>query len=149
MSTHEVTWSTFLREPTVVDRWLEHGDVLLRRREGEPLRLVRDSAGASERQALHEALRLLGGGSARRKLRLDEVEITRRLPWTRFLPPKDRKVFVSEFLEQLEACLDLGEFAAVSRLLQEWRSTAALHAEGLSEKLKGPLREVGGKVRRP
>jgi hypothetical protein len=145
MSTHEVTWSSFLREPSSVERWLERGDVLLRRREGEALRLTRDSNDASQREALLAAVRLLQGGAPH----LDDAETTSRLPWTRFLPDADRRSFLSEFLSSLEACVDLGEFAALGRLVEDWKATASLHAEGLARRLKQPIRESGGKVRRP
>jgi hypothetical protein len=77
MHAHELTWSSFLREPTSVDRWLEHGDVLLRRREGATLRLSRESSDAAQREALVAALRLLTGSAAQEKPRLlDEAEAT-------------------------------------------------------------------------
>lgn len=151
MSAHELTWSSFLREPTSVERWLARGDVILKRREGESLRLSRASSDAAQREALLAAVRLLTLGASRAKgqVRLGDEEIAERLPWTRFLPAADRQRFVAEFLRTLEACADLGEFAALSRLVDEWKATASLHAEGIAGRLKGPLREVGSKVPRP
>ena len=105
MGAHELKWSSFLREPTSVDRWLERGDVLLRRREGETLRLSRGSSDAAQREALLAAVRLLtlGAAHAKEKLQLNGDEIGERLPWTRFLPSPDRRVFLAEFLGTLEA----------------------------------------------
>lgn len=144
---HELTWSTFLREPTSVERWLKRGDVLLRRREGETLRLSRESGGAAEREALLTAVRLLRPDVAQRQL--EEEGIAERLAWTRFLPAADRRVFLMEFLDTLEACADLGQFAALGRLVEDWKATASLHAEGMAASLKRPVRIVGAKVRRP
>ena len=62
-----------MREPTSVERWLELGDVLLRRREGETLRLSRESSDEAQRQALLAAARLLGARTV--KLKLDESKI--------------------------------------------------------------------------
>jgi len=151
MAAHELTWSSFLREPTSVERWLKQGDVLLRRREGETLRLSRESTDTSQREALLAAVRLLtlGAEHEKQKLELDDAEIAARLPWTRFLPDVERRAFASEFLSMLEACADLGDFAALGRLLEDWRATASLHAEGLAGRLKGPLGDLGAKVPRP
>ena len=151
MGAHELTWSSFLREPTSVERWLERGDVLLRRREGETLRLSRASTDSAQREALLAAVRLLtlGAARAKEKLQLDERQIAERLPWTRFLPPADRIEFAAEFLSTLEACADLGDFAALGRLVEDWKATASLHAEGLAEHLKGPISKIGAKVPRP
>jgi hypothetical protein len=151
MGAHELTWSSFLREPTLVERWLERGDVLLRRREGETLRLSRESSGAAQREAIRAAVRLLTAGAARAKqqIRLDEGEVAARLAWTRFLSASDRTAFVTEFLSTLEACADLGDFAALGRLVEDWKATAALHADGMAGRLKGPIATVGGKVQRP
>lgn len=151
MGAHELTWSSFLREPTSVERWLERGDVLLRRREGETLRLSRESSDAAQREALRAAVRLLtvGAAHAKTRLHLEEEEIAERLPWTRFLPAPDRSTFVAEFLSTLEACADLGELAALGRLLDDWKATASLHAEGIAGRLKGPIRAIGAKVPRP
>ncbi|MBI3182151.1 MAG: hypothetical protein HYZ28_08395 [Myxococcales bacterium] len=151
MGAHELTWSSFLREPTSVERWLERGDVLLRRREGETLRLSRQSSDAAQREALSAAVRLLtlGAGDAKERLKLDESQIAERLPWTRFLTPAGRANFVAEFLSMLEACADLGEFAALGGLVEDWKATASLYAEGLAERLRTPISAIGPKVPRP
>jgi hypothetical protein len=149
MSVHEVTWSSFLRVPSSVERWLEQGDVLLRRRDGEALRLSRESNDTSERTALVTAARLLGAGLAKAKTSINAEALTSALPWTKFLPERDREAFLAEFLETIEACADLGDFAALGRLVTEWKSTAAVHAQGLAGKLTEPIGEVGEKARRP
>jgi hypothetical protein len=151
MVAHQLTWSAFLREPTSVERWLERGDVLLRRREGETLRLSRESHDSMQREALQVAVRLLTGEAkaAKGKRSSGVVNIAERLPWTRFLPAPDRATFAAEFFEMLEACADLGDLTALGRLVEDWKATALLHAEGLAEHLKGPLRPSSVKVPRP
>ena len=64
-------------------------------------------------------------------------------------PAADRSAFVGEFLRTLEACADLGDFAAIGRLVEDWKATASLHSEGLAGRLKGPLRLERTKVSRP
>lgn len=150
MSVHEVTWSSFLREPTQVEKWLERGDVLLRRREGATLRLSRENREAAQKEALVAAVRLLvGETSPDEPLPFDQATVASRLPWTRFLPSADRERFAAEFLSTLEACADLGEFSALARLLGDWKATAALHADGTASRLRRPLEQDAGKVARP
>lgn len=148
-TTHELTWSAFLREPTLVDPLLAKGDVLLKRRDAEPLRLSRATGDDATRDALSTAARLLApaaGEEMREKL---DRDVDARLPWTRFLPDADRKLFVKEFVREFEACADLGDFTSLGRLLVEWKNTASLHAEGLAAVLKRPITKVGKRVARP
>lgn len=149
MSTNELTWSAFLREPTNIDSLLQQGDVVLRRRDGEALRLSRDSKESDQRQALAAVARLLApviSSAARKTL---EPSVGTQLPWTRFLPDEDRRLFLSEFLEQFEACADLGDFSPLGRLLAEWKNSANAYAEGIGEELKRPVRFIGAHVPRP
>lgn len=146
---HELSWSAFLREPTLVEPLLAKGDVLLKRRDAEPLRLTRATGDDATRAALSTAARLLApaaGAEVREKL---DRDVEGRLPWTRFLPDEDRKHFVREFVREFEACADLGEFTSLGRLLIEWKNTASLHAEGLAELLERPIAKVGRRVSRP
>jgi hypothetical protein len=148
MATHELTWSAFLREPTLVEPLLAMGDVLLKRRDAEPLRLTRASGDEATRDALSTAARLLAPAGDSRSTNAD-ADIDARLPWTRFLPSADRALFVREFVRAFEACADLGDFTSLGRLLLDWKNTASLHAEGLAEVLARPIAEVGARVSRP
>lgn len=149
MATHELNWSTFLREPTRIEPLLERGDVVLKRRNGEALRLSRESRSVDERQVLLAAARLFSADIAADHGRRLGKDVPDRLPWTRFLPEEDRATFVAEFLSHLEACADLGDFTALGRLLAEWKNTAAAFANGTASKLKQPVKKVGGRVPRP
>lgn len=145
----EMTWSAFLREPSSVEPLLEHGDVVLKRRDGEPLRLSRSSKGQAERQAIAAAARLLAPVLSEGAREAVEKMADVQLPWTRFLPERDRHEFVTDFLRQFEACADLGDFSALGRLLAEWKNTATAYADGLGDELKRPIAAVGERVRRP
>ncbi len=141
MTAHVLTWSSFLREPASVEKWLQRGDVLLRRREGETLRLSRESSDNAQREVLRTVAKLASGQPL--------PDVARRMPWTRFLPAADRAQFVEEFLQTLEACADLGDFTALSRLLDDWKATATLHSQGLAKKLRAPLADTTARVQRP
>jgi hypothetical protein len=149
MTTHELTWSAFLREPTLVEPLLAKGDVLLKRRDAEPLRLTRAGGDEATRDALSTAARLLAPAADKGLRENVEGHVDARLPWTRFLPVEDRKLFAQEFVREFEACADLGDFTSLGRLLADWKNTASLHAEGLAEVLSRPIAKVGGRVPRP
>ena len=149
MTTTELTWSAFLREPTLVEPLLAKGDVLLKRRDAEPLRLTRATGDDAVRDALSAAARLLAPAAGAGFSEGLDYDVDARLPWTRFLPTDDRTQFVKEFVREFEACADLGDFTSLGRLLIEWKNTAALHAEGLGEILKRPVPTLGGRVARP
>lgn len=51
------------------------------------------------------------------------------LPWVRFLPPGDVEQMADEFVATAEAAAAMGNTAAVSQLLAEWRHTAEIHAD--------------------
>ena len=148
MST-ELSWSAFLRQPTRIDALLKKGEVVLRRRDAEPLRISRADKDDVMRDVLAAAARLLAGvwtGTPQPAL---EVRAADQLPWTRFLPESDRRAFAVAFLKQFEACADLGDFSALGRLFAEWKATAAVYAEGFDAELKRPIASVGDRVRRP
>ena len=149
MARHEINWSTFLREPSTVEGWLDDGEVVLKRRDGPPLVLARDTPPGEERTALSDAARLFSAGlKAQRPTELAGLAAS-SLPWTRFLPDHMRQAFVQEFVETLEACADVGDFSAFAHLVAGWRSTARAYAEGISGELQRPIPEVGKKVPRP
>ena len=128
---------------------LDRGDVLLRRRDAEPLRLSRALNQGAAQEALSAAARLMAPLFTRKANNSVEDTAHAQLPWTRFLPTKERHAFLTEFLREFEACADLGDFTALGRVLVEWKNTAAVYAEGLGEDLKRPIGNVGERVRRP
>ena len=149
MTTHEVTWSAFLREPSSVESLLDEGDVVLKRRDGEPLRLSREPKREAGHDALAAAARLLAPVLSDEARRSIEAKAGTQLPWTRFLPENERRLFLREFLSQFEACADLGDFTPLGNLLVQWKNTASLYAEGLADELKRPVKAVGPRLARP
>jgi hypothetical protein len=144
-----MTWSSFLREPSAVEGWLEEGEVVLKRRDGPSLVLARDSQTGEEQTALSDAARLFAAGLKSQSPAEVAALASVSLPWTRFLPEGERRQFVQEFVDTLEACADLGDFSAFAHLVAGWRSTARAHSEGLADELQRPVRDIGPKVPRP
>ena len=68
-------------------------------------------------------------------------------PWVEFLPEADRESFLDDFPRTLAASAELDNFAALGRLLREWRATAEVHADPeLARRLRTPLKASGGPV---
>lgn len=128
---------------------MKRGDVVLKRRDGEALRLSRDVSERSQRDALAAVARLLTpllSGEPRKEI---ETTALAQLPWISFLPKDDRHLFVSELLTQFKSCADLGDFASLARLVDEWKNTAMVFADGLGDELKRPLPGTSVRVPRP
>lgn len=62
-------------------------------------------------------------------------------PWVRFLPDADRRQFLSELVQTLQAAEDLENLAPVTELIVEWRHTAEVHAD---PELSAALRQDAG-----
>jgi hypothetical protein len=142
MSTDAVTFSEFLRKPKQVVRKVDRGDVLLVRTGGKPsLRLSLESR-ASAASMVHEmgmklaadAVAAVPAGAGRTEL------MARHFPWVRFLPEADRALFERNFVETLQACVSLGNFAKLDEMLGDWKATALIHADPeLAAELKRPI----------
>lgn len=50
-------------------------------------------------------------------------------PWVRFLPEKDARTFLVEFVETARASTDLGTVSPIAQLITEWRHTAEVYAD--------------------
>ncbi|MFG2045440.1 hypothetical protein [Dactylosporangium sp. NPDC048998] len=72
--------------------------------------------------------RLLAGVARRDPELLREV-LPNAVPWVRFLPAADIDAMAAELVSTTEAAAAIGNTAAVSQLLVEWRHTAEIHAD--------------------
>lgn len=151
MPIDELTFSTFLRNPRdVIDR-LEHGEVVLRRRGAQDLRLTladraddRDAGDAIIARILASLARD-GSGHA---LLLDAVSDV--LTWMDVLPLGVQREFVDELLRAAETAATLRQPALLSQVLREWEETAALYADPAAfERMTRPLPGDGGPVTPP
>ena len=50
-------------------------------------------------------------------------------PWVHFLSADDIRAFLTEFVDTLHACADLGNVAALSTVINAWRETAEIHSD--------------------
>jgi hypothetical protein len=146
----EVQWSELQRDPKGVAALADQGDVRVRRRDGAPLLLLREdratSAGSgavSAARALRTLLAHLPAGAA--------VEVLlEEFPWLDVLPEVDQAQFVADFVRSFQASADLGNWSPLGQTVQEWRDTAAVHADpDLRRRLAEPLTDDLGPVPDP
>jgi hypothetical protein len=119
----ERNFSDLLRKSGEVLDEVDRQDVLLRRRDGHDVLLVRADREETVRDAIGVAssvlARMVGRHLADMAKGLPEA-----MPWLRLLPERDLEEFIKEFIEVAEACGSLGSFDRLGLLLTEWRKTA-------------------------
>lgn len=124
-----VPFSELLRQPAeTADRLTRTRAVRLRRRDAADLVLMSADRAEAEAEVVDVTARLLAGVARRDPNLLREVLPT-ALPWVRFLPKADVDAMAEEFVATTEAAAAIGNTAAVSQLLVEWRHTAEIHAD--------------------
>ncbi len=127
--TSTATFSAFLRTPNEIIDQLEGGDVLLTRREGEPLRLSKARTVQQEIDTLSALAQLIAAS-------LDDEACDRLIdnlampfPWIDFLPSDAKRAFVQEFLRTARACASVGRFDRLTIALAAWKATAEAYAD--------------------
>lgn len=142
----ERPFSDLLRHPNQVAGDLEHGDVLLRRRDEPDLRLTRADREAERAVALVAFGRTLRNLAVHNRRALEEA-LADAFPWMEFLPGVDRRAFADEFSRVAIAAAELDSYGPLSQLIQEWRATAEIHAEpSLARRLRRAARADGEPV---
>lgn len=128
MTVVEHTLSYLLRNSGDVIAEVEHQDVVLQRRDGADLFLGLRSREESLRSALGVLARLLVAASLDPATR-DRVAsaLTTSLPWTSFLPERERAEFFEALTTRAAACVELGTFEPLARLIDGWRATAEVY----------------------
>ncbi len=128
---------------------LDHGDVLLRRRDAPDLRLsleARDEQRSAAFTLVGRTLRNLATHSPSALA----AAIQDEFPWTAFLPRADLDEFLAEFTRTVVGAGELDSFAALGQLLHEWQATAAVHADdAFAGRLSGALTLDGDAVPQP
>jgi hypothetical protein len=119
----ERNFSDLLRQSGEVLDEVDRQDVLLRRRDGHDLLLVRADREETVRDAMGVASSVLARMVARHLADMAKG-LPDAMPWLRLLPKSDLHEFVKEFAEVAEACGSLGSFDRLGLLLAEWRKTA-------------------------
>jgi hypothetical protein len=150
MPLESVPFSELLRQPAeTAERLSRARAVRLRRRDAADLVLMSADRAAAEGEVVDLTARLLAS-VVRRDPTLVREALPTVLPWVRFLPPEDLEQMSTDFVETVEAAAAVGNTAAVSQLLTEWRHTAEIHADpDLLRVLAAPSVDDFGAVPRP
>jgi hypothetical protein len=136
------TWSTFQRDPTLVERALNsHGRVALVRRDGDTILLVSQAEQDCARSVAELVVMLLGAVDP-------GPSLERAFPWMALFSAGDRLRFEQEFTVLAKACVSIDELRPLHVLIQQWRNTASAVAGGVD--LISPIEEpYGALVKRP
>jgi hypothetical protein len=128
--TTTATFSELLRTPNEVIGKLEaDGDVLLTRRDAEPLRLSLAAPAAAESGTLGALAQLIGASLDDEMCDRMALHLVEPFPWIEFLPEIVRREFVSEFLRTARACASVARFDRLTILISAWRGTAEAYAD--------------------
>jgi hypothetical protein len=140
--TADANFSDLLQRPKDTLASLRTGSrrIRLRRRDDEDLMLTTASRAAQERDVVEAATRIFKYLFANDRDAVADL-IVHVFPWLRFLPGPAIDDFVQEFVETLDAAVDLDTFAPVWQLVVEWKHTAEVHAD---PEILAVLRQEGG-----
>lgn len=128
--TTTATFSTFLRSPnSVIERLDEGGDVLLTRRDGEPLRLSKARDAEQEATTLQALAQLIAASLDDEACDRLVGRLSEPFPWIALLPPERRREFVGDFLRTARACASVGRFDRLTIALNAWKATAEAYAD--------------------
>lgn len=150
MSQRHHSFSTLLRNPKSVTADLAFDDVVIDRRDGADFIMRPLARDQQERRVIEQMGNLLH--------HVDRENLVKALnhpsgpyPWIRFLPEGDRALFAQEVVEVLVASADLGRFAALEFVIEQWRHTAEVWADPeLAASLSNPVQEpINVSVDRP
>lgn len=145
----ERPFSDLLRKPKEVTDDVEHGDVLLRRRDEPDLRLSRADREAQRADTFSAVGRALRNLAVHSPAALADA-LGDAFPWVEFLPAADRRLFLEEFSRVIVAAASLDDYEALSQLAREWRATAEVHADPkLARRLRQAVQATGEAVPTP
>jgi hypothetical protein len=124
-----VPFSDLLRHPSeTTERLNRTRAVRLHRRDAADLVLMSAERADAEAELVEVTSQLLAQ-LLRVSPDLVSQALPTALPWVRFLPPADVATLAAKFVSTAEAAAALGNTAAVSQLLTEWRHTAEVYAD--------------------
>ena len=128
--TATATFSELLRTPNdVIGKLITDGDVLLTRRDAEPLRLSLAGPAAAEITTLGALAQLISASLDDEMCDRLAQHLAEPFPWIEFLPASARREFVGEFLRTARACAAVSRFDRLTILLASWRGTAEAYAD--------------------
>lgn len=127
--TTTATFSELLRTPNEVIGRLEAGDVVLTRRDAEPLRLSLAGPAAAASGTLDALAQLIASSLDEEMCDRLVQHLIEPFPWIEFLPVNARREFVADFLRTTRACAAVARFDRLTTLLAAWRGTAEAYAD--------------------
>lgn len=132
-----VTLSAFLRTPNEIIERLDEGDVVLTRREGESLRVSKESNRSAEYAMVNALSQLIAGLTVEEDSADRVATILQRgpFPWLEFFNDAGRREFVAKFIRTAHACADVQRFEALSVVVGNWRETALALSLGMDREI--------------
>ena len=129
MPVPSVPFSDVIRHPTKTPDALPRARALRRaRRDAIDLVLMSADRADAEAEIVDLSARLIAQ-LVKVGPELVRTALLLALPWVRFLPAADVALMADEFVSTTEAASSVGNTAAVTQLLAEWRHTAEVHAD--------------------
>jgi hypothetical protein len=141
----EHSFSYLLRNSGHVLDEVEHGDVLLERRDGPSVVLGTVRREQALRDGLDLAAHALGSVLREPSLAATAVAaLEEALPWVGWLDEPDRLEFATAFVRTAQACHDTGGYEPLARLLNRWKASAQIvHDPELAELLAATADDDG------
>jgi len=113
----------------VIEMLDKGGDVVLLRRDGEPLRLSKARHAEQEVDTLQALAQLIAASLDDEVCDRLAARLGEPFPWIGLLPPQRQREFVAEFLGTARACASVGRFDRLTIMLQAWKATAEAYAD--------------------
>lgn len=125
IATHSLSY--MLRQSGVVLDELEHGDVLLERRDGSDLMVGTVRRERAVRDGLDLAARALSAVLSDPALGSRAIAaLESALPWVAWLNDDDKAAFANGFVRTAQACHDTDHYEPLARLLHRWMVSAQI-----------------------
>jgi len=142
-------WTDVLRDPTKVHKVVEKEDIVVARRGRSSIRITTDERSLAAAAGYNVAARMLAEMASLLMAQLPEV-IGHQFPWVRFLPDAEKAQFAKEFVDTTAACASIANTRPLRDLVEDWKRTAAVHADPeLAKELSRPLPGTTKRVPRP
>lgn len=135
----EVQWSELQRDPKGVAALADQGVVRVRRRDGEPLLLIKEEEANGSAQGAIAAARTLRNIVVHHREATVEA-LRAEYAWLDLLPKEDQAQFATDFIRAVQLASDLGRWSGLDQTIYEWRATAEVYGNPeLLERLTRPL----------
>jgi len=143
-------FSHMLRHSGEVLADLEHGDVLLERRDGASLIVGTVRRERAVRDGLDVAARVLATMLSDPALASrTRVALASALPWVAWLDASDQAEFADAFVRTAQACHDTDNYEPLARLLHRWKVSAQIVHDPELARLLEPAVEAPVPLARP